>query len=96
MKIFKYELPITDRVQIQMHKHAQVLKVAEQFGTLCIWANCNDALSLEPRNFAVHGTGHPLPDTYKYEDHYVDSVVMSNGLVWHVFDLDKYDKGFYT
>ena len=95
MKIYKYELNITDKQRIQVPgKHLRPLSVAEQYGKLMLWAIVSD----EPPDFRANhteleitiiGTGNPAPDLRQVDTfdgmRFIGTVVMSDGLVWHVF-----------
>ena len=74
MKIFKYEIKI---------KEFQEIKVAEQNESLFLWCVVNDEYTdIIKKTVCVFGTGHELPI---YIPNYFDTVVMKNGLVWHVY-----------
>jgi hypothetical protein len=99
MKIFKYTIPVTDEPSVEMHKGAQIIHVDEKpaqpgsniFGGdnhLCIWAVVDPSEPLIQHRFVIFGTGNPI-DGYEGEDLYhIGTVLMRNGLVWHVFDRD--------
>jgi len=80
--IYKYPIEITDLQGIELPEGYQILKVAEQDGGLFVWVKVDTDAKLIKRPFVVVGTGHEL-DMYGFL--HLDSVVMSNGLVWHVF-----------
>lgn len=85
--IHKYPVPVEDTVVIKMPKFAQPLAVAEQRGTLCLWAevdvdSTDKMVEMVDHTFHVRGTGHPMQGN---EGKYLGTVVMSYGLVWHVF-----------
>jgi len=85
MKIYKYELAITDSQVIPIgDSFAKPLCVAEQDGKLCMWVQLDEN---RQSNFAfgvkIFGTGNPIDDLSGHE--YVGSVIMSNSLVWHVY-----------
>jgi len=85
-KIFKYELEITDSQVVSMPIGALVISAKEQNGKLCIWALVDTRCSNKDKTIRISGTGHdvdfPIGD---YSFYFVDTVVMSNGLVWHVY-----------
>jgi hypothetical protein len=81
--IWKFNLPISDTSIAVMPEHALPLSVAEQDGALYLWAEVNTDAPFSPREFKVRGTGHPL---HGNEGKYIGTVVMKNGLVWHVYD----------
>lgn len=82
--IWKYELPITDRVTLDLPVGAWALTVQEQGGVLCLWAAVNTAARTERRTFLIAGTGNPF-DAGGLG--YIGTAQMSSGLVWHVFEL---------
>ena len=71
------------------------LKVAEQNGNLCLWCLVSREYKFTYRaEIYIVGTGavvaplanNSITDNYKiHERSYFDSVLMSDGLVWHVF-----------
>jgi hypothetical protein len=87
--IWKFPLPIDDEVQIQMPRGAIVLTVAVQRGQACLWAVVDTMQTVEPRRFAVRGTGHPVaatPDALGWS--YIGSIQLMDGeLVFHVFEV---------
>jgi len=86
LKIFKYELEITDFQKVEISGFRKTLKVAEQNGNLCLWCLVQ---TLDKEIFImdvyINGTGHEIKHEYFNREKYFDSVVMKNGLVWHVF-----------
>jgi hypothetical protein len=98
IKIHRYPLAITDHQIIQMPQSypdaargvRKLLAVAEsrEFpGTaLDLWARVDDSLPLDDVHMYVVGTGNPFPEAIMPAcGWHVGTVVMSNGLVWHVF-----------
>ena len=83
MRIWKFPLQITDRQVVEMPVLARPLSVAEQDGQLMMWAHVNEK-SNEKRNYEIRiiGTGNGMPDSV---GNFIGTVVMSYGLVWHVF-----------
>jgi len=80
--IYKYPLAITNVQPITIPEDHVLLKVAEQNGELFVWIEVDTDSADMTGHFVIKGTGHEL-DMYGF--HYLDSVLMSNGLVWHVF-----------
>lgn len=69
---------------VQMPRGARVLHVAEQRGDVCVWAEVDPSMPLEPRRFVVAGTGHPLP---AYRGPFLGTVLLAGGaLVYHVWE----------
>lgn len=80
--VWKWGLMVADVQEIQMPIGTQILAVAEQEGQLVMWGLCNISAANETRIFAVVGTGNPAPG----DGRHIGTVVMSYGLVWHVFE----------
>ena len=80
--IHKYLLPIDDTIAVKMPRAARPMAVAEQDGSLCLWAQVETEDVLTEHLFVIRGTGHPLRGN---EGPYIGTVVMSYGLVWHVY-----------
>lgn len=83
MRIFKYELMLTDKQTVLMPRCADVLSAQVQNGVICVWAFIMyDGEMIEPRPFDIIGTGNPVPeDTGRF----VDTIQM-DGYVWHIFE----------
>jgi len=82
--IWKFNIPITDEVDIIMPRLSRILSVAEAgFASLSVWALVDPDMPRTSRKFYIYGTGHPAPhaDTQIY----VGTVPMTNGLVFHLF-----------
>ena len=80
--IWKYELGILDEQSINMPCPAKLLKVGEQNGVLCVWMEVDPSNKQETQKFYIRGTGHELTGQ---ESRFCGTVVMSYGLVWHVY-----------
>ena len=66
-QIWKYKLSIVDGPQrVHMPIGARIVHVAEQDGDVCFWAQVYPDLVRVPRDFFVHGTGHPIPGDEEY------------------------------
>jgi hypothetical protein len=85
--IWKYELDITDAQVIMMPPGAQILSVANQRGTLCLWALVEpawaDRSDLEARTIEIIGTGNPV-ERCSARNHL--ATVVMEPFVWHVFE----------
>jgi hypothetical protein len=85
-KIYKYELLVCDIQKIQVTGFIHYLKVAEQDGKLFLWCLVNTEYDCPYEvNISIVGTGNSIEDNNVNSNTYFDSVLMSNGLVWHVF-----------
>lgn len=84
--VHKYNLePLTDVVELQLPRYAQLLKVDAQLQKPRLWALVETDQPEETRRFRVAGTGHEIkePNTA-----YIGTVMMAGGmLVFHVFEL---------
>lgn len=85
--IYKYDL---SGGTVQLPKNATILKVAEQNDHLCLWANVDSSDEpLELRSFEAIPTGIPLDERPR---RYIDTVLLSNGLVFHIYELLNNDR----
>jgi hypothetical protein len=86
-RIFRYPLPITDSVRIDMPAGAEPISVGPPRNgaeDLDMWAIVDPNSPAAPRTFLVVGTGNPIPDGCA---RFVGTVVTHGGaLVWHVFE----------
>lgn len=88
MTIWKFGLPIDDRVVIPMPAGASVLCVQTQNDAPCLWAVVDPGEKLENRVFLVRGTGHDLGEAEWR--HYIGTFqIIGGALVFHVFDGGK-------
>ncbi len=85
-EIWKYEIPLTDAPIVEMPKDAWVFSAGEQAGKLFVWAFVDPDADLVRHRFRVAGTGHPME---RPSGGFISTVLMSNGLVWHVFYLGE-------
>lgn len=92
--IWKFSIPVDDVVNIVAPKGAQFRRFAAQGRNwLCIWMEvevqtgalgkglgvCDDA-GMEKLAFCIRGTGHPIPDGFRYLASCDDGPY-----VWHLF-----------
>ena len=83
--IYKYELELEDSQEIPVAGFLKALKVDEQNGKLFLWCLVDtDYNRGRGLNVAIVGTGNKM-ESYINNDAYFDTVIMSNGLVWHIF-----------
>jgi hypothetical protein len=89
-RIWRFPLPITDRVRIDMPEGAQPLSVAvSRTGgeDLDLWAIVNPDNTPGFRTFLVVGTGNPVPADC---GRFIGTVATHGGaLVWHVFEAKE-------
>jgi hypothetical protein len=82
--IHKYTLEISDKIQIESYKFAEILSVQVQNGTPVLWALVDTDNAKDKITLAIIGTGNPFwPIDYLY----IDTFQLSNGLVFHVFEV---------
>ena len=83
-RIFKYPVPVTASLCIDLPKGATVLTVQTQRGQPQIWAIVDDAEPSERRLFYWFGTGHALPEPLGA---YVGSVQLDGETqIFHLFE----------
>ena len=84
VSIWKFALQTIDKQKIKMPVGAELLTVQVQNGEPCLWARVDTEEPIEPRQIAIHGTGHELPDsTRKYIGTYQ---MAGDTLIFHVFE----------
>jgi hypothetical protein len=82
MAIWKYTLALTDVQVVPMPADAVMLSVANQRGSLCLWAMVDPSQGMASRTIEIFGTGHVLPPAVRS---FIGTVVMDE-FVWHVFE----------
>jgi hypothetical protein len=85
--VHKYPLRLIDGDQeIEMPVLAQILRVAVQYGTPCIWALVDPSYEKLTRRFRVCGTGWPIDiDAIGHVGSF-EHMVSSTSLIFHVFE----------
>jgi hypothetical protein len=87
-EVWKFPLALIDNQVVAMPEGSDLLHVGEQYGTLTLWARVTPTGQREvDRLIIVRGTGHPI-----FAQPHVGTVLMPNGLVWHVFDGGEEEK----
>ena len=83
LTVWKYNWPsIQGEAEFDMPSGAEILHVAAQHDTPCIWARVNPDATKQKRKFTIVGTGHLCPDAP-----HVGSFLMSGGaFVFHIFE----------
>ncbi len=85
MKVWKYDLAVSDSQTVDMPLDAELLHVESQHGfadLIQLWARVEPTRSIERRQIIMRGTGHEVGDSP-----YIGTVVVADGAsVWHVFD----------
>lgn len=87
-RIWKYPLAFEEIQDVKMPAGSMVVHVAEQQEQIVLWALVDTAAPLEVRRFKLAGTGHEVPSDGEVFP-YLGTAVMSNGYVWHVFDVPE-------
>lgn len=88
--IWKFDVPVADRLLIQMPEGAKVLCVQVQNETPCIWAKVDPGtkVPVEVREFRVYGTGHNIDESEALE--YVGTFQLLGGsFVGHLFEVKR-------
>jgi hypothetical protein len=85
MQIWKYELPVQDKVVVPMPQGAKVITAQPQRGAVTIWAEVDPEARRVARTFRIIGTGHPVDDGGL---RYIGTV-QAGILVWHVYELEQ-------
>ena len=88
MKIYRYELEITDRQTVCMPAVGKVLSVAsrgEHSDPLHMWALVDPDSHVIFREFAIYGTGGPI-ESDTVDQTFIGTCIQSD-LVWHVFEV---------
>lgn len=81
-EIWKFTLH-PNAVGVPLPRGAKIIAVAEQKSSLCVWADVIPAgTPWVTRLFVVQGTGQP----FTHDLPHIGTVVMTDGLVWHIFD----------
>ena len=86
MRIYKYQLEITDEQHVAMPRGAKLLSVQVQRGVCCLWALVGEDLDADDmdstRLIRIVGTGNPTDIT---DEPFIGMVQMGQ-FMWHVFD----------
>lgn len=82
-QIWKFVVPEIDTMKLQMPIGAQIVSVQNQNNVVTFWALVDPKAEKETRYFTIYGTGH----SFKDDCHYIGTVQMNYGLVWHLFEI---------
>jgi hypothetical protein len=83
--IWKYRLPVQDRVELEMPAGAEILTVASDTGEPCLWAAVDSEQPKTKRILHIVGTGHPMPPESTSWWYIGTFFVATPVLVFHVF-----------
>ncbi|MGI8639230.1 MAG: DUF7352 domain-containing protein [Pyrinomonadaceae bacterium] len=85
--IYKYNLQVTDKQQIELPKEAKILCVQVQHGEPQLWAEIDTAATLEARMIEIFGTGHPISQEIGQSRRYISTFQIDNGaFVFHAYE----------
>ena len=86
-RIWKFELQIEDMQEVRMPAGSEILSVANQRGTLCLWAMVDVSKKATPefRYIEIIGTGLPVASDMGVDRRFIGTVLF-DPLVWHVFE----------
>jgi hypothetical protein len=85
--IYKYLISVSDFINIDLPKGAEILKIDVQNSQVCIWALVDKfAKETELRKFRTFGTGYDINDNTSNLK-YINTIFLMNGsLVFHIFE----------
>ena len=82
--IWKFPFEVTDVIDLEMPRGAQVLAVQVQHRQPCVWALVDDTKGKEIRHFRCFGTGHPI----NTEGQFVGTFQLLDGdFIGHLFEV---------
>lgn len=85
IKIFKYEIELSDKSFIIMPKDSRILDVQMQHGHIMLWAEVDTLKPVLRVNTYVVGTGFEVPTLITTETlEYISSVQIQE-FVWHIY-----------
>lgn len=62
MRIWKWDLEVTDWQAVLAPKDAKFLSIQMQGDSPKLWALCDEKADKESRYIAIYGTGNPIPE----------------------------------
>jgi hypothetical protein len=99
--VYKYEIPFGDEATVEIPERAILLKYGVQgvnpqtkHPCICVWALVDTEITkTEQIRFAIHGTGHPLPDNCTWtpagdQGWFYQDTVFDREFVWHIFSTE--------
>jgi hypothetical protein len=87
--IHKRIIQIVDEQILVFKENDKILHVGEQRGNLCLWYTTDTNETNEQiYHISIRGTGHMLAQAHSSS--HIGTVLMSDGLVWHVFGEPKW------
>lgn len=87
MKIFKYQIPVSDNFTLELPIGARILDVNLQYDKPFLWALIDENQKrIKMRQFAIFGTGQMIPP-HIFPMVYIKTFQMHHGaLIWHLFE----------
>ena len=85
-KVFKYQMPIQDAVELEMPKGAEILRIDVQREVLCMWALVQTDAPKVTRRFRIYGTGHDVDERGVFRGTFFHR---NGALVFHVFETGE-------
>jgi hypothetical protein len=80
--IWKFEMP-GPQATITMPAGARIVAVAEQFGAMVFWAECDPTEGRVDRTFRAAATGEVFPEGLTYRG---TALFKGGALVWHLLE----------
>jgi len=84
--IWKFTVPLSNCVDIEMPTGAEVISVGMQRGALCMWAKVDPDAPMIMREFMVEGTGQPPNRRLADAVHW--GTTQDGSMVWHLFEVE--------
>jgi len=84
--VYKYDMPVSSDVTIEMPAGAQILRVAHFNGQSSVWALVDLKNDMQSYHFMVVGTGMVVNDERFRGSKYIGSII-DGPFIWHVFSV---------
>lgn len=84
MKIFKYEIPIKDKFNLELPAYSKILSFQVKNNIPSIWVLVDEQKGLKYKYFTLVGTGHDFehhPDVMTFI-----GTIQLGPFVWHLFE----------
>lgn len=82
--IYKYQITICDRQEIEIPRFSEILHVQMQSGSWYVWVLVDTDEPMVKKRLRVFGTGHEIP---KEEDLYYVMTFQQAEFMWHLFEV---------
>lgn len=86
--VWKYPVPITDELTLNLPAGARILSLQAQRGQVVLWALVNPDKRETPRRFRLTGTGHPMEIEPARLTHLGTVQLQVGYLIYHLFEVD--------